>query len=407
MPRATYAAVVAISILTTGLILTPSAADVPRVKNTKAALPPRTVRLEEQWRVGGENSDLLLGTITEATTDPEGNVYLLDTQMCHVEVISPQGEHLRTLSREGDGPGEVRRPRDVVFLPDSTIGLLELFPAKLVKVALDGEPRGSLIVGGESSPQTGFMAASQCSHRGGTFLISGTRSVQSETGQERVMYLAGLADGGEEKVRFCESTMSLVFEKLKFVERELQPIFHVASAVGPDGRVYTPQAWDWYAIEVFAPDGTLERVIEREFENRKRTPQELQRINALYDASDRNTPYKIEREIEPSPPVIAALHVDPEGRLWVLHSRSDEDCPAGVMQAYDLFDPLGVYQQQVFVACDGDPEFDGLTFLSDGRVLLIKGYVLAGLARTDLGSVPLGEEEESAPLEIICCSLAS
>jgi hypothetical protein len=216
------------------------------------------------------------------------------------------------------------------------------------------------------------------------------------------MYLSRLSDTGKELVRYRESTMTLDFRKLHFVERELSPGFFLAAAVGPDGRVYVPQAWDRYAIDVFHRDGTPDRVIEREFENRERTEDELRRVNALFDASDRNTPYEVTREIEPSPPVIADLHVDAGGILWVLHSRSAEDLPEGVMQAYDLFDGEGGYLRRAFISCEGDPDMDGLEFLPDGSVLLIKDYVLAGMARSDLGNIPLGEEEESAPMEIIC-----
>jgi hypothetical protein len=322
-----------------------------------------------------------------------------------VEVISPTGEHLRTLSREGDGPGEVRRPRDVVLLPDGNVGLLELFPAKLVKLTPLGQPRETMLIGGEASAG-GFTAASQCISRGEILLLAGQRTTQSQTGQRRDMFLCRLSESGEELVRYREATMTLDFQKLHFVERELQPSFHLASAVGPDGRVYVPQAWERYAIEVFHPDGTLQQVIEREFENRARTEEELRRVNALFDASDRNIPYEVTREIEPCNPAIAAMHVDADGNLWVQHSRSGEDQPMGTMLTLDLFDPTGHYQQEVAIACEGDPEYDGLEFLPDGRVLLIKGYVLAGMARTDLGSVPLGEEEESSAMEIICCRMA-
>lgn len=379
-------------------------ADVPHVKNTTPAESSRTVRLDEIWRVGGDDGEILFGTVTEAATDPEGNVYLLDTQLLHVQVISPEGNHLRTLSREGDGPGEVRRPRDVDYLPDGSIGLLELFPAKLIRVSRDGEPRETLILGRQRGPQTGFTSASHITHRGGTFLMAGQRLVQTETGQDRVMYLCRLSETGEEIVRYRESTMTLNFEKIHWVERELSPSFFTA-AVGPDGRVYASAAWDRYAIEVYSADGSPERVIEREFNNRKRTEQELRRVNALYDASDRNSPYESTRDIEPSPPVISDLHVYPDGMLWVLHSRSAEDRPDGVMQTYDVFDGNGRYVQEVSVACEGNPEFDGLEFLADGRVLLIKGYVLAAMARSDLGNVPLGEDEESSQIEIICCRM--
>lgn len=236
--------------------------------------------------------------------------------------------------------------------------------------------------------------------------MAGQRLTQSDTGQDRVMYLCRLSETGEELVRYRETTMTLDFNKLHWVERKLSPSFFTAT-VGPDGRVYTPLTWDRYAIEVFHPDGTLDRVIERDFENRKRTEQELRRVHALYDASDRNSPYKSTRDVEPSPQVISDLHVDADGNLWVLHSRSAEDQRSGIMQTYDVFDKEGIYLQETSVACEGNPEFDGLEFLPDGRVLLIKGYVLAGMARSDLGSVPLGEDEESSQIEIICCRMVT
>jgi len=43
-----------------------------------------------------------------------------------------------------------------------------------------------------------------------------------------------------------------------------------------------------------------------------------------------------------------------------------------------------------------------LVFLDDGRILLIKGYAEAEAARSDLGNIPLGEEGEAAPMEIVC-----
>ncbi|MFH1843234.1 MAG: hypothetical protein ABIF77_08490, partial [bacterium] len=176
-----------------------------------------------------------------------------------------------------------------------------------------------------------------------------------------------------------------------------------AVALGPDGKVYVPPAWDRYAIDVLTPDGEHVCTIEREFQNRQRTETELRRVNAIFDASARASGVQQEREIEPCPQVISDLHVDATGRLWVQHSRSDEDRPAGIMMSYDLFDANGSYLREVHIACEGDSSLDGLVWLNDGRVLLIKGLVLAQLAQTDLGNVALGEEAESSNMEIICC----
>jgi len=383
----------------------PTGPAAPRVRNGVPLEAPCTVTLQELWRVGGRGSDLMLGAVTEAAADTAGNVYLLDTQLCHALVISPGGEILRTIGREGDGPGEVRRPRDVLITPDGAIGLVEMFPAKIVKLSAEGDPRGTVTIGGDLTQSGGFMAASRCISQAGLLLVAGQQVVQHPPGQRRTLFLSTLTATGEEQVRLREAVMTLDFSKLHFIERELEPPFHLATAVGPDGRIYVPESWDRYAIEVLRPDGTLERVIEREFENRKRTEDELRRTHAIFEASARNNPYNETHEIEACPPAIADLRVDAEGTLWVLHSRSAEGRPAGVMQTYDLFGPDGRYQRQVAIACDADPDMDGLEFLGDDRVLLIKGYALAAAGRTDLGSVPLGEEGEPEPQEIICCRM--
>lgn len=378
----------------------------PRSHATQPQNPPRTLTLHEEWRIGGAGS-MLLGAVTEATSDADGNVYLLDTQLCHVVVVSPGGEVLRTIGREGDGPGEVRRPRDVLVLADGSIGLVELFPARIVKLSPEGEPRGTVAIGGSQVPPGGFMAANQCLARAGVLLAAGQQILAEPAGQKRILFLSSLTPTGEEALRLRESTMLVDFNKLRFVERELSPPFHLATALGPDGRVFVPESWDGYAIEVIRPDGTLEQVIERDFENRRRTEDELRRIHAVYEASARESPYKQESVVEPCPPAISALRVDAGGRLWVLHSRSADGQPAGIMQSYDIFAPDGRYLEQVAIACPGDPEMDGLEFLGDDRVLWIKGYALAAAGRTDLGSVPLGEDGEPQPQEIICCRLGS
>jgi len=382
------------------------------IGNTAPASPPLTLIAEEIWRVGGDTEssggvgDLLFGAVTETAVDPDGNVYLLDSQLCHAVVIAPDGRHLRTLSQEGDGPGEVRQPRDVVYLPDGTVGLMTMFPAKLVRVTREGEPRESITATTGEGEHAGFTAGALCASRGGNLVLGATKLTPTEIGQDRVMYLCRLSDTGEEVARYCETTMSLDMSKIHFVERKISPSFHTALALGPDGRVYVARSWDEYAVAVYHPDGELERVIARDFTNRKRSDEELRRVNALFDASARNNQSNETREIEPNPQAIASLHVDDDGRLWVQHSRSGENLPDGISWSFDIFGADGRYLRQVYVACEGNPEYDGLQLLPDGRALLIKGMVLAGTAQSDLGSIPLGEDEEIGAMEFVCYRLS-
>ncbi|MFH1754272.1 MAG: 6-bladed beta-propeller [Candidatus Latescibacterota bacterium] len=87
-----------------------NAADVPRtIDNDGPTQGVQPLALHELWRVGGEDEDIMFGRITDLKMHPDGSLYVLDNQLCQVVVISADGEHLRDISREGDGPGEVRR----------------------------------------------------------------------------------------------------------------------------------------------------------------------------------------------------------------------------------------------------------------------------------------------------------
>jgi len=66
-------------------------ADAPVVRNEEPALPPVTLELEELWRRGAENDDVMIGLPVEALADERGRVYLADQQLCQVFVFGPEG----------------------------------------------------------------------------------------------------------------------------------------------------------------------------------------------------------------------------------------------------------------------------------------------------------------------------
>jgi hypothetical protein len=292
-------------------------------------------------------------------------------------------------------------------MPDNTVGIAQQFPGKFIKVTREGEPAGSITVSGGPDSKTGFTFIAGCSRGGNTLLIAGQYSLPAEQGQSRTSYLARISPAGEELVRFREFSTNLDFRKAHFVERELLPCFHGANTVGPEGRVYCAREREAYAIEVYGTDGTLERVIERDFEKRKRDKQELRRMNALFEVQARNLPFDITWDVESYEQTLVALYVTRDGVLWVEHSRSGRDQPEGIFKTFDTFDSHGHYLQEVSVACDSDPQFDGLIFLENGRVLLVKGLVLARMTATGSQGAVYGEEDETGPMEIICCRMVS
>jgi len=397
----------ALLVTATALLLAaPAAAEPVVVYNDAPAMPRVTYTLQEKWSVGGDDEDFLIGMMVDSLDDADGNVYLLDSQLNQVEVFSPDGEHLNTLSREGDGPGEVRAPQDLVLFPDGTLGIVKLFPGEIVRLAPNGDPLGTLTFGGVDGQQTGFVVAFNADCRGGTFVVAAQRSTIIENGQDRTQFLASLTEDGAEKARFRESTMILDFNTPRFVEKEVMPSFLLTNTVGPDGRVYVPRDRDSYAVEVYAPDGTLERVIERSYENRVRDARDLARLNALVDAWTRAFPGEMERDLDRCDPPITELFVDDDGTLWVQHSRSGHDQPEGVLLTFDTFDAQGKYLREVSIAAPGDPYYDGIRLLGGGRALLIKGYVLARWASRDAQGATFGEDGEAEPMAVVYGVLA-
>jgi len=396
-----------LSIITFCLVLLPvltMAEPIPTI-SSEPKLPAKVVELEEIWSVGGEDGDIIFGMMTDSVEDANGNIYMLDAQLCHVEVFSAEGEHLRTISNQGDGPGEVRNPQNLVLFAENTIGILELFPAKFVNLSLDGVPQPSLVFGGESGPQTGFSAALQATNRGGTCLVSAQHSLPSQTGQSRTQYLANMAGSGEELNRYREATMTMDFSNPTFVEKDLIPAFMLANSVDNQGRVFTAQARDKYLIEAYNQDGTLAQVFGRQYDNRKRDKTDRRRLNALIDAWFEGFTGEVGRELDSHEPPLSEMHVDDNDLLWVMHSRSGKNQPDGIFLTYDTFSPDGIWQQEVSFKAAANPDFDGIKFLGGDRALLIKGFVLSRWASRGAKNVDFGEEDGDIPMEVIYCKI--
>ena len=147
---------------------------VPHVRNPSE--PPggsQTITVEELWRVGGEDDEVFFGVVAQVLADDQGNLYVMDSQLSEVHVFSAEGEHLRVLSREGDGPGEIRRPADMFFLPDGTLAMVQSFPGKIIKIDLAGNPAGTIELSGTDPSQGRFGVLNNGICQGNTIVLVG------------------------------------------------------------------------------------------------------------------------------------------------------------------------------------------------------------------------------------------
>lgn len=335
----------------------------------------QVLQLEEIWRRGGEEDEVFFGYISKVMADDAGNVYVLDQQQSHVEVFSPEGEHLRTLSREGEGPGEVRGPEDMLFMPDGSLGLVQYFNGRIVKITLDDTPAGTLRPPGSGADGGGMPSVRRARYRGGNFVVCGARVVPQEAGIERTQYLSSWTPDGKEKVCYADMTTYPQLFTKGWIEKDQYFPEREQWDLGPNGRVYVAESRDDYAIRVYAPDGTLERIVERKLQPWRRTEKEKQEIADSVVVIRAGERVRIDVEVEDFAPAVTEVRVREDGSLWVLPGRGERDQPDGVMQTYDVFDTQGQFVRQVLVACEGDASEDRLIFLAPGRAALIRGAV--------------------------------
>lgn len=388
-----------------GAVAAVAVAAAPVVENPDTpAHGRRTLELQEQWRIGGiDDEETLIGVISQAAVDADDNVYLLDAQLVTVLIYDAQGRFVGQVGREGDGPGEIHRPTGVVLMPDGTVGLVQGFPGRIVKVALDGTPAGQINPGG-AAIEGGFFTLRRAAVAGSSLYLTGALITRDDTRRTIDWQLSRCDGEGNTETVYAELTDRRDFASMR--RDETSGYFPNTWTVSADGRVWVPPTRNEYRIDVYEKEGELSRSITRAYESWERTGEEIERTRQRMTPQGRGRRAQREWEVvvEPTERDVMQLRVDPEGRLWVLSSRGAHPQEAGIHSVWDVFDAEGRFDEQVALVCDGRPLRDGIAFPGRDIVLVIKNLLDAEAAFRGVQ----GDEESDAgdaPIEVICYRL--
>lgn len=392
------------------LILAASAALAEPAAVTLPADPPstRSVDLVEQWRVGGEDDeDILLGVVFDGTIGTSGDVYLIDRQLSQVLVISPEGELVTTLGREGQGPGELNRPHGLVMLDDDKVGVIQGFPGKVTVINPDDTPGGEIHIGGP--PEDGgfnfVRALTRCGghlvgERGrATFDMETAKSVSTNT--LSVMNLEGI-----DEAVIVEHSQESDMQKRVFDERAEFSEMSQWAAGGPEGVLYTTPVRDEYVINARSLDGEMIRVMSRDFEPRQRDEEDKAAMTNGMVIIMNGVRQEVENKALDTDPAIMGLNVAEDGRLFVETCYDqDELLDKGIAGRFDVISPEGEFLEQLTLTVPGfDGEKDRLVFMDGTGFLVIRNFDPAQQAMM-AGFGDEGEEEEdlgdAEPLEVV------
>ena len=390
-------------------ILTAAVAFAAPATITLPADPPstRTVELVEQWRIGGEDDEeILLGVIFDAVVGPEGNAYLIDRQLSQVLVISPEGELVTTLGREGEGPGELNQPHGLLLLDDGKIGVIQGFPGKVTVINPDDTPGGEIHIGGPPE-DGGFNFVRELTRCGDTLVgVRGRATFDMESGKSVSTGTLAIMDmEGNDTAVIVEHTEENDLQRRVFDEKA-QFSEMAEWSIGPDGILYTTPVRDEYVINARGLDGEMVRTMNREFKSRHRDEEDKKELTDGMVIIMNGVRQEIESKALDNDPAIMGLYVADDGRLFV-RTCFDQDklLETGTAGRFDVISPDGEFIEQMTLSV---PDFDGdkdrLVFMDGVNFLVIRSFdqaqqaMMAGFGDDEEED---GDLDDAEPLEVV------
>jgi len=373
---------------------------------------------EQMWRIGGDDdpAGTLLGLITDAAVDEDGVAYILDSTLSTVLAVAPDGEILRSVGREGDGPGEFRAGQELEMLPGGVLGVMELMPSRLVVMDRQGIPVPGWRLGGDGV-QTGMNHVRHLESVGNG-LVVGLVSTRFEEGKVTITNRLGRIDkAGNQTAIYLETSREQSGGAIS-ISIGGGDDFAGNFTTMPDGRVVVFQKAREYKLEVFGRDG-LERIIRREYQPLRRSDDDIEDAREQAEAMRARFGEDEDGDVQEFERDVSQVVARPNGELWVLSSRGVRDCPAAHVGAFDVFDADGHYVRTTRIAADYDSKYDNFQIVGN-RLFVFKEAQNSpdrtfsgggGGATTMMVIIGGGDEEEEddrepMPYEVICYRLS-
>lgn len=253
---------------------------------------PLTDRPTPAWSVGSAEGDSweLLSNVRAAVFDANDNLYALDTGNHRVLVFDRSGAYVRSIGKQGGGPGEFQFPMSLaitadgklvvgegrgfnIFRTDGTFERLVPSGSGLGGMSFDAfgvHPEGGVIARTRAMPQPGDAAAAEGARMAAPIVRFGLR--EGETPDtilpltEPMPTVRDMPGQGGRRMR-----MITISGPTATFARPMQWV------VLPDGRVAVAEETDAYEIRL-AADGSYTRTLTRAIQ--PRTPSERDRERA-------------------------------------------------------------------------------------------------------------------------------
>ncbi len=307
------------------------------------------------------DSTEVFGSVEGVVTGPDGNIAVLDKAACCIRIFSPEGEFLRQISRQGNGPGELISNAFLTITEDGSL-VLTGEGSETLGIHTFNYYTGEWL-GSESSfgtPPTCLEGSS-----GNTYMRK-YLDLDNSTGSPMILIKITLNEIGIEDPLVVFMEDRIPFNRENRTEIVSLIWFGYDLACDFSGRYYiAPRSTEEAIIYAYDETGLELFTIELDLEPVERNAEELEteklilvaKAIAMDDAD-------IIHMLDPNPykPMIRGLEVNEDGNLWVLLGG-----PA--QPAFQVFDSSGKFLYSVVL--EGE-QIDGHSWnfnFSNGKIL--------------------------------------
>lgn len=270
------------------------------------------------------------GAVMGLSMRADGGLAVADRDEPMVRLFAPDGSPEAAFGNRGGGPGEIRRIESVAATAAGTYLVSDFMGRALTEFDGSGalvelHPVESTVMGLRAGP-TGRWIAWQVADWA-TFTAA--------------VHLRAV-DGSHDGVPLPTTAGTVVD-----AEGEAAAAGLFAAAPGPDGRVALGHPMV-YRIEVRDRDGALLHAVARDIERTRRTPAEIEALEAAFDrmptVADNPEAGARRPDVDPLRPHFRghALAYDDRGRLWVRTARAGPEATR-----FDVFDARGAHLGEV------------------------------------------------------------
>ncbi len=298
--------------------------------------------LEEDLSIGIEEGDemYMLNEPQDIKVSKDGTIFIMDWGDTCIKVYDSEGIYLRTVGREGVGPGEFSTPVYMAISSDGKIFLMDGRNQRIVVFSTAGDYLGGFRI-------MGFHSKMRVDERNRIYFQRQTRKeevkvLDSWQELDTETFVKRTDENGEGLFSFGP----FLGEKDRIMRTEtgmmsIGTVYKVTWDVDRAGNLYEGFN-DEYAIHVFNPDGKKILTFGREY-----TPVKNPRAKGRPGAQKHMPPY------------VPRWILDEEGNLWIEiyteveerdedeDSRDEQEKPRLI--TYDVFSSQGDYLKQVIL----------------------------------------------------------